>query len=51
MATTDFYASGGSIRSRGNIGAYGGQVTKTTRTPGLIVMCIDLKKLLALDKG
>lgn len=34
----------------GNIGSYGGQVAKTERTPGLIVMCIDLKKLLALGR-
>lgn len=50
------FSYGGWVNKRiytveGNIGAYGGQVTKTTRTPGLIVMCIDLKKLLALDKG
>jgi len=49
------FAFGGWVRKviwtvEGNIGGFGGQVTKTTRTPGVIVMCIDIKKLLALDK-
>jgi len=33
----------------GNIGDYGGSVTKTKRSAGVIVLCIDLKKLLALQ--
>lgn len=49
------FSYGGWVNKRiytveGNIGSYGGQVTKTTRTPGVIIMCIDIKKLLALGE-